>query len=230
MGTDNLFYKHNKERIKRKENIKQQKSNTWLVVCEGTKTEPNYFKRAVEIINKQLDDDYKLKVEFVGLGKNTVSLVKSVDNIERTIDKYKLKTIPYGKIFVVFDKDDFDADLFNNAIKMCEENGYIPLWSNQAIEFWFLLHFNYIDSKIDRNLYKEKLEEYFKNNGYRYKYKKNDNKIYDKLIKYGSLDNAIKNARKIYNNHINDLPSDAESCTTVYNFFDEVNDRLNELK
>ena len=41
------------------------------------------------------------------------------------------------KIFVVFDKDSFSDDDFDDTIKMCEDNGYIPLWSNQAIEYWF---------------------------------------------------------------------------------------------
>ena len=48
---------------------------------------------------------------------------------------------------------------------MCERNGYIPLWSNQAIEYWFLLYFNYIDTGMDRKSYESKLNEYFKAKG-----------------------------------------------------------------
>lgn len=75
--------------------------------------------------------------------------------------------------------------------------GYIPLWSNQAIEYWFLLHFNHIDSHMDRTLYQSKLNEYFKKAKLEYKYKKNDKTIYSKLIKYGSLEEA-KIERVIY--------------------------------
>ena len=113
---------------------------------------------------------------------------------------------------------------------MCDNNGYIALWSNQAIEFWFLLHFNYVFSKIDRTQYTQKLNEYFKNSGLDYKYQKNDKKIYNLLCKYGSLDKARKNAKKINLNHQNDKPSLAESCTTVYKFFDEIDERIKELK
>ena len=162
MGSDEIFKKRRKGRIKRKENVEKQKSSNWLVVCEGTQTEPNYFNEAISEINKTLEDKYKLKVEVIGKGMNTTSLVKSVDDILNEIDTYKLKTVPYGKIFVVFDKDSFSNELFNEAIKMCHKKGYIPLWSNQAIEYWFLLHFNYIDSKMDRNMYKKKLNDYFK--------------------------------------------------------------------
>ena len=41
--------------------------------------------------------------------------------------------------------------------------------------------------------------------------------------------NAIKNAKKVYLKHLNDTPANSESCTTVYKFFDHVDERLNEL-
>lgn len=74
---------------------------------------------------------------------------------------------------------------------MCEKYKYIPLWSNQAIEYWFILHFNYAEGKIDRSIYK-KINEYFKKASLDYKYHKNDKEIYNKLCKYGSLDRAKK--------------------------------------
>lgn len=230
MGTDNLFKRRSEERKKRNEEVLKQKSSNWLIVCEGTKTEPNYFREAIDEINKNIDEEYRLKVEIVGKGMNTTSLVKSALDIQSEIDGYKLNKIPYGKIFVVFDKDDFTNESFDSAIVMCDRNGYIPLWSNQAIEFWFLLHFNLIDGKIDRKDYANKLNEYFKKAGYNYKYKKNDKNIYTKLCEYGSLDKAIKNSKRIYMNHIHDLPSKSESCTTIHKFFDIVNDRLEELE
>lgn len=230
MGSDSLFNKRRIERRKREENILKQKPSNWLIVCEGVATEPKYFKRAIEVINESLDDAYKLKVEIVGRGMNTVSLVNSVDDLLNEIDVYKTSIIPYDKIFVVFDKDSFSSSHFNEAIMMCEEKGYIPLWSNQAIEFWFLLHFNYLDSCLDRTLYENKLNEYFKNAGLKYKYKKNDDEVYDRLVKYGSLDQARKNAQKIHQSHSNDTPSNSESCTTVYKFFDIIDERLKELE
>ena len=109
---------------------------------------------------------------------NTVSLVNSVEDLLHDIDEYKISTIPYGKIFVVFDKDSFTPEAFNQAIIMCEKSGYIPLWSNQAIEYWFLLHFHYIDVKMDLKQYQNKINEYFKNAGCTYCYKKNEKDIY----------------------------------------------------
>lgn len=231
MGSDNLFAKRRLERQQRKEAVIKQKSSKWLIICEGVQTEVNYFQEVINDFNKNIEDKYKLDVKIVGKGMNTVSLVSSVDDLLNQIDEYRnLSTIPYGKIFVVFDKDSFDKNLFDRAIDMCNKNGYIPLWSNQALEFWFLLYFNYIDSKIDRNLYAEKLEEYFSKCGLKYKYKKNDKTIYSKLKEYGNLEKAKKNAKRIHSNHSNDLPSDSESCTTVYKFFEEIDERLKELE
>lgn len=118
MGSDNLFNKHREERRKRKENIEKQRSSNWLVVCEGLQTEPNYFKGAVDAINEKIDSRYKLKVKIVGKGMNTTSLVKSVEDLLNEIDEYKISTIPYGKIFVVFDKDSFSPKEFNEAVAM----------------------------------------------------------------------------------------------------------------
>ena len=228
--SDKLFKRRQQERETRKEKIIKQKPNNWLVVCEGEKTEPNYFKAAVDEINKNIENEYKFKVNIVGLGKNTMFLVKSAEDIQNAIDGYKSSVIPYGKIFVVFDKDSFDDTTFNKAIEMCYKNDYIPLWSNQAIEYWFLLHFNYIDVPMDRKVYAPKINEYFKNAGLNYKYAKNDKDIYNKLIKYGSLKNALSNAKNIHSKHLSDKPSNSESCTTVYKFFEEVNERLYELE
>lgn len=230
MGSDDLFKRRREERKQRKVNVERQKSSNWLIVCEGKETECNYFTKAIQAINKNIEKEYKLRVNIVGKGMNTVSLVKTVENLQNKIDEYKNTIVPYGKIFVVFDKDSFSDELFDEAIQMCQLNGYIPLWSNQAFEYWFLLHFHYIEARMNRLEYSLKITEYFHERGFRYKYQKNDKDIYNKLCKYGSLEEAIKNAKKIYSIHEHDRPSKSESCTTVYQFFDEVNKRIEELK
>ena len=229
MGSDELFKRRNNERIKREEARRTILPPTWLIVTEGTKTEPNYFSKAVEDFNKNVPVEYRLKLDPKGMGMNTKSLVKATD-LQISIDKYNNRDIPYEKIFVVFDKDSFKPSDFDKAVEMCKNNGYIPLWSNQAIEFWFLLHFNYIDSKISRKDYAKKINEYFKAKGYDYNYEKNDKNIYDLLCKYGSVEKARKYAEKIYHIHENDKPSASESCTTVYEFFNALDDRKDELK
>lgn len=113
---------------------------------------------------------------------------------------------------------------------MCEQRGYIVLWSNEAVEYWFLLHFHCIYADMSRDDYSKKISEYFKEKGLTYKYKKNDNTIYSKLCEYGSLKHARRYAKKIHKEHENDVPSKSASCTTVYKFFDEIDRKLEELK
>ena len=62
------------------------------------------------------------------------------------------------------------------------------------------------------------------------KNKKSEKKIYDLLCEYGSLADARKNAQKISDEHQKDKPSDSESCTKIYRFFDEIDERLKELE
>ena len=53
---------------------------------------------------------------------------------------------------------------------------------------------------MDRKDYAKKLNEYFKNSGINYEYKKNDENIYNFLCKYGSLDKARNNSKKLMRN------------------------------
>lgn len=79
MGFDDLHKKRQGNLKKRKAEIKELEPLRFLIVCEGEKTEPNYF----EALKKMLNDKYRknfitLKVECVnviGKGRNTESLV-----------------------------------------------------------------------------------------------------------------------------------------------------------
>ena len=65
--------------------------------------------------------------------------------------------IQKGQIWCVYDKDSFPAKDFNGveqrARKLSQENPdlrYHAAWSNECIEFWFLLHFAYYTSNNHR--------------------------------------------------------------------------------
>lgn len=231
MGSDNLHLKRSLERQKRTEKIFFQRTNTWLIVCEGEKTEPNYFEELIEKINECFPADKKIRVRIEGKGRNTVSLVKTVEELQNLVDKYKT-IIPYGKTFVVFDKDSFSDENFNGAVNMCNKNGYIPLWSNQAIEYWFLSHFNYIDVGMPRCDYIDKINKEFAKRGSEYKYEKNSTEICSKLNQFGSLKDAKRNCKRNHNQFLekNTTPANSESCSTIYRFFDEIDKRSEEYE
>lgn len=63
----------------------------------------------------------------------------------------------YDQCWVVFDKDDFPDRDFNRAIGMAEAGGMRVAYSNQAFEYWFLLHYNLVQGPMHRNQYETKL-------------------------------------------------------------------------
>lgn len=96
---------------------------SFLIVCEGMCTEPDYF-RAFRMTTAT--------IKAVGQGMNTISLVNKAISIRDT--DIKKKRI-YDQCWVVFDKDDFPASDFNQAIALAERNGFRVAYSNQAFEY-----------------------------------------------------------------------------------------------
>ena len=147
-------------------------SPTFLIVCEGAKTEPQYFS------------GFKLPSAKVrGAGKNTKSLVDEAIRIKDESD-------PYDHYWCVFDRDSFPAETFNAALQKARSHGFEVAYTNEAFELWYLLHFSYSDTALSRRLYGEKLTEQLGR-----RYQKNDASMYETLEKYQGQ--AIKHAHKL---------------------------------
>ncbi len=183
-----------------------------LIVCEGEKTEPNYF----EALKK---DRYSkiLDVKVEGEGRNTVSLIKKTIKIRDSSVKL------YDRVWAVFDKDSFKD--FNKAIKLAEDNDILCAWSNESFEFWYCLHFRHLDSGVSRYQYIDMLEREIKNKtkNKKYKYKKNDPNTYFLLKEYGNEANAIMYAKKIEESYPNKNYSKHNPSTMVYKLVEELN-------
>jgi len=200
MGSEDLFKKIRREKRVRKENIRKLAPYRYLIVCEGKKTEPNYFQGIKKNIDKNFSDkvriEQKIELDIEGVGRNTKSLVCYVEYLRSKA------SIPYGHIWIIFDKDDFSDDQFNGAIEQAVSNGYHVGWSNEAIELWFLLHFEYLIAGIDREQYCEKLSDYFtKYNIGSGKYRKNMENIFEILRDYGDMDKAVLRSKKLLDAH-----------------------------
>ena len=157
---DQLFEKRSAEREKRKKINRKLFSETWLFVCEGSKTEPNYVKSLVDYANARTQTA-KLIIDVKGEGKNAKSLVKSVADLLADIDAFSTnRDIPYGKVFVLLDKDSFKEENFDNAIKMAHVRGYVPIWSNECFELWFILHYELLETDVGRETYFKKMSDH----------------------------------------------------------------------
>ncbi|MGD0750951.1 MAG: RloB family protein [Anaerolineales bacterium] len=147
----------------------------FLIVCEGAKTEPNYFKKF------PIPPDSVVDVE--GPGANTDGLVKEAILL--------MKKKKYDQVWVVFDRDSFTPQHFNNAIQLAKNNGIRVAYSNEAFELWYFLHFHYLEAGITRDDYCHRLGQA---DCLGHKYDKKSEDIYDELSGKQSI--AIRNANK----------------------------------
>lgn len=193
-----------------------------LIVTEGKKTEPNYFKKLRQEINAKYPKRISIDVEGIGEGANTLSLLARAEQL--CDSAFKNLGIEYKHVWIVYDKDEFLDDSFDNTELRCKDLSnenitYHALWSNECIEYWFLLHFMYLDSALHRSQYFPKLTECLGT-----KYKKNRDDIYD-LLK-PNMSTAIKNAKKILSAYGERPPSQCTPGTVVYEIFEKLSSYL----
>jgi hypothetical protein len=200
---------HRTSSLSRKQGVREIKQS-FLIVCEGEKTEPDYFK------------SFRMTaatIKAVGEAMNTMTLVNKAIAI-READKKKKRL--YNQCWVVFDKDDFPAKDFNQAIQFAEKNGFHVAYSNQAFEYWFLLHYNLYRGAIHRSQYKDMLTkltgvEYNKSEGF-------GTVMYNLLL--ARQQQAIKNADTVLTDISHGNPAEEESSTTVHKLVIELNKYL----
>ena len=197
---------HRSSDLSRRQGVREIKQS-FLIVCEGEKTEPDYFK-AFRMT--------AATVKAVGQAMNTMTLDSKAISI-READQKRKKV--YDQCWVVFDKDDFPAKDFNQAIQFAEKNGFRVAYSNQAFEYWFLLHYNLYTGAIHRNQYKDMLTKltgipYSKSEGY-------GAVMYNLLL--SRQQQAINNAETVLAEISHGNPAEEESSTTVQRLVIELN-------
>lgn len=92
---------------------------------------------------------------------------------------------------------------------------YHVAWSNQCIEYWFILHFAYYDSDNDRKYYRQFLHNKFKELGWT-RYEKNNSELFEIMTKKGNPKQAIKWAQKRINECDGLTDTDSAPATKVY--------------
>jgi hypothetical protein len=78
---DNAILKRQRTSWKRTQSVRN-KRKYYLVVCEGSETEPNYFEAFKNDLPKAILDVYEFKIE--GTGFNTLSLVAEAERARHT--------------------------------------------------------------------------------------------------------------------------------------------------
>ena len=199
---------------KRKENVRE-KLVRFLIVCEGTKTEPHYFEA---LIKNYISTVREVTIE--GEGRATVALVDRTLEIKQELERKN--AMSFDRVWVVFDKDDFDD--FNDAIKKANKLGFHSAWTNEAFELWYYLHFEYLDTSIGRADYIKKLEEAFKEKlgDSHFEYKKGNPDIYSLLQQYGREDLAKRFAQQLRGLYTGTDYAAHKPCTMVDKLVEEL--------
>lgn len=170
---------------------------TILIVCQGERTEPNYFSKF---------GTAWLTVKIHKVGKDTKSVVEKAKELKKD----------YEETWVVFDKDDFDDCTFDNSIQSARNSNINVAYSNECFEVWYILHFEFLNTGIPRTDYFSKLGklmgcEYTKANDF----------MYERLK--GRMENAIANAKKLLEVYgASSHPSKANPSTTVHLLVEEL--------
>jgi hypothetical protein len=197
--------------------------NKYYIFCEGEKTEPHYFEGFKRYIEHNSIYKNLVLINVEGVGKETERVL---DDAIEYVQRNKIKD---AQIWCVYDKDSFPPKRFNNvSIRVNELNknknniNYRVAWSNQCIEYWFILHFCYYDSDNDRGFYKDNLNESFKKNGLDMYNKSKDNEIFEKLTFKGDPKLAIRYAKKRIKECCGKTCSDSAPATKVYELAEEL--------
>ncbi|BAZ29757.1 abortive phage resistance protein [Cylindrospermum sp. NIES-4074] len=173
----------------------------FLIVCEGAKTEPNYFR------NFRVSTTVK-EIQVEGVGYNPSKLVQEAKELKAQGD--------YDQVWCVFDRDDWTKQDFNNAIANAEREGFKVAYSNEAFELWYVLLFEFLNTGLPRKDYIAKLDNLLKK-----KYKKNSDTIYEEIENLQPT--AIKHAKNLLKQYNPCNPESDNPSTTVHLLVEALN-------
>lgn len=147
MGYDDLFRKRKARKNAELERQKNERSQIerYLIVCEGTKTEPFYLK--------ELADDLGIRPSSLRIAPNDGSSPDRV--VAHGIALYEADAKSgdsFDQVFFVFDRDKHST--YAAAVQRvmdCAAVGrpFKAVTSVPCFEYWLLLHFGYTDQPFD---------------------------------------------------------------------------------
>jgi len=205
MGTDNLFHKRKERKVEllRRRRATKAPYDVILIVCEGRKTEPNYFtelKKAFRLSNAN--------VRICGRGSDPLSVVDfAIETFRREPE--------FDRVYCVFDRDrhtTYHAALDKvKQTRLSKGSKIFSIPSVPCFEFWLLLHFTYTTKPFDAPAGDSicfKVIKELKN--HLPAYQKGDRDIFNKI--QDKLDNAIINARRVEQFHQTSGTENPSTC------------------
>lgn len=139
MGSDNLFHKRKEQKVAALQRKKARRDPypRVLIVCEGAKTEPNYFSWIREVLGLNREN---IVINDRRTGLDPQSLVK------HAIGAFN-KDQDFDHVYCVFDKDKhatYAAALDRiGSVRLKGGVEIHAITSVPSFEYWLLLHFDY---------------------------------------------------------------------------------------
>lgn len=143
MGSENLFHQRKARggaELQRQKH-ERAKNKRYLIVCEGTKTEPHYLR--------ELLDDLRIRPQMVRIAPNQgVSPDRVVAHALALYEEDALAGDAYDIVYCVFDRDrhtTFDSSVQRTKDLHSVGKPFVAITSTPCFEVWLLLHFGYSD-------------------------------------------------------------------------------------
>lgn len=167
MARDNSPKIRNKRQLERKRTSRASYDRI-LIVSEGSKTEPNYFK---EIRSAYRLQTANIEVRASELGTAPFQVVEYAKALFENGDPHKrIQKRAFEHVFTIFDRDDHDS--YSQALSLANSlNGRLKNDNNQLITFaaissipcfelWLLLHYEDIKSPLHRKEVIQRLKKH----------------------------------------------------------------------
>ncbi len=143
MGSEDLFRKRKARGAEALQRTSQERARNkrYLIVCEGTKTEPHYLR--------ELLDDLHIRPQTVRVAPNNGPSPDRV--VARALELYDDDASTgdaYDQVYCVFDRDchtTFDAAVQRTKDLAAVGKPFAAITSTPCFEVWLLLHFRYSD-------------------------------------------------------------------------------------
>lgn len=223
MGSEDLFHKRkarNAEELQRAKG-KRAQNRRYLIVCEGTKTEPNYLN--------DLLIDHGISPYIAKIAKNNGSSPASI--VQHALDLYETDAMSgdhFDKVYCVFDRDSHET--FHDAVARTRDlsnvgKPFFAITSTPCFEFWLILHFGYSNQPYHaagkKSVGDQAVTRLRSKAGFA-RYDKGNAGVYEMLK--DRIDEAIANAKTLRNQ------ADKQERSNPYTNVDELIEDLISLK
>lgn len=167
MARDNSPKERQKKQLERKQG-RRASYDRILIVSEGSKTEPNYFR---EIRATHRLHTANVEVQPSELGTAPIQVVQYAQALFEDGDRHKnIQRRAFEKVYAVFDRDDHES--YHAALTLAESlDGKLRNDAKQPVifqaiasvpsfELWLLLHFEDIHAPLHRDQVMHRLKQH----------------------------------------------------------------------